>query len=221
MLHPSRLSINESASILETLSKILPERDHKKILEALSQSEQPDSKHPSLVLLILLSCLMLICFLTFCCWRHFFGDLTLIQLWGRQNQATPEDKKDPPPSYAQVHKSRGSLTLVDHLYPPPSYRRARELSESEDHFLAGGLPELKDDYCWEIYDMNNLTDVDCTSVMYTIQEDVIAGDLETGFKQEDDTTTEESVVTNHDKPVCEEVQLTTVSKPIQTANKGK
>ena len=46
----------------------------------------------------------------------------------------------------QVRKSRGSLTLVDHLYPPPSYKRARELSESEDHFLAGGLPELKVSY---------------------------------------------------------------------------
>ena len=31
--------------------------------------------------------------------------------------------------------TRPSLTLLDHLSPPPTYKRARELSESENKFL--------------------------------------------------------------------------------------
>ena len=42
---------------------------------------------------------------------------------------------DPPPPYTRSMTLPSPLSLSDHLAPPPSYSRARELSESEDTFL--------------------------------------------------------------------------------------
>ena len=42
---------------------------------------------------------------------------------------------DPPPPYTKTLSHPSPLSLGDHLAPPPSYSRARELSESDDTFL--------------------------------------------------------------------------------------
>merc|ERR1719320_441877 len=89
----------------------------------------------SIVLLVVLLCLVASCIVVFLFWRKIYGDLPFIHLLN-QGKVTPSpNTPDPPPTYTKTLSHPSPLSLGDHLAPPPSYSRARELSESDDTFL--------------------------------------------------------------------------------------
>eukprot|EP00090_Calanus_glacialis_P002091 TRINITY_DN11564_c0_g1_i1.p1 TRINITY_DN11564_c0_g1~~TRINITY_DN11564_c0_g1_i1.p1 ORF type:complete len:132 (+),score=32.46 TRINITY_DN11564_c0_g1_i1:1-396(+) len=109
----------------------------------------------------------------FACWRKIYGDLPLFHLLGPTNPKNPPGSGDPPPTYTKSLSLPSPLSLSDHLSPPPSYSRARELSESEDTFLPQEMFTMEDIKEMEVLEMeeeeqipessdNNQADVRCT-----------------------------------------------------------
>jgi hypothetical protein len=73
--------------------------------------------------------------------------LPLLHLLGTTTTKNTPGSCDPPPTYTKSVSLPSPLSLSDHLSPPPSYSRARELSESEDTFLPQeifALEEIKE-----------------------------------------------------------------------------
>ena len=70
--------------------------------------------------------------------------MPLLHLLGTTTTKNPPGSGDPPPPYTKSLSLPSPLSLSDHLSPPPSYSRARELSESEDTFLPQEMFTLED-----------------------------------------------------------------------------
>merc|ERR1719186_622268 len=98
----------------------------------------------SIILLIVLLCLMSVSLVVFACWRKIYGDLPLIHLLSPTKLTPAPRLVDPPPPYTSSISLSSPLSLSDHLSPPPSYSRARELSESEDTFLPQEMLAMED-----------------------------------------------------------------------------
>ena len=98
----------------------------------------------SIILLIVLLCLMSVTLVVFSCCRKIYGDLPLIHLLSPTKPTPAPRLVDPPPPYTSSISLSSPWSLSDHLSPPPSYSRARELSESQGTFLPQVMLAMED-----------------------------------------------------------------------------
>jgi len=94
------------------------------------KKESPADLQSSLLIFLFCIATLVTLFTAFFFWRSKYGDLTLVELCAQRKQRSNNaaQEADPPPAYSR-RASDGEQSPVD---CPPSYTRARTLSEGDE-----------------------------------------------------------------------------------------